>query len=121
MAAQEFKGMVILDDVRWRLDDLERIHPDRVKDAVPAEDPEPGFQRVVTVPGGVVTGKDNQGAPVVDTTDSAAGNTVVVEATGEAVTDTDTGKSDAAGESGGSGDEGEKAGKRSPGRPRSTK
>lgn len=72
-------GMVVLDGVRFRREDLERLHPDRVKDAVEeVVEVEPVFDRVTVVPGAVVVGADAQGAPVVDTTESAAGNVPVV-------------------------------------------
>lgn len=73
--------MVVLDGVRYRKEDLERLHPDRVDEAeaeevVLSED----LVRVTTAPGAVVVGQDEQGSPVVDTTDSSAGNVVVVDA-----------------------------------------
>lgn len=81
MASNEFTGMVVVDGVRYRKDDLERLHPDRVKDAVPEETVvSADLTRVVTAPGAVVTGTDGQGNVLVDVTDSSAGNVVVQDA-----------------------------------------
>lgn len=79
MAATEFEGMVVVDGVRWRLDDLKRLKPEAVKDAVPADiatAPEV-YQRVSTAPGAVVTGEDALGGTLISTEDSAAGNVPV--------------------------------------------
>lgn len=109
-------GMVVLDGVRFRREDLERLHPDRVNDAVEEKvEAEPVYDRVTTVPGGAVVGTDTQGAPVVDTTDSAAGNVPVVLDEGGVTS------GDVSSDTGGSGDENKVAGKRSGSRTRTAK
>lgn len=93
--------MVVLDGVRYRKEDLALLHPDRVGEAVEETVAvEPVFDKVTTVPGGVVTEVDELGHVTVDTTDSAAANKPVVEATNEGGGDGVSGGASGTGDSG---------------------
>lgn len=88
MAVEDFKGMVLLDGVRWRLNDLERVHPDRVKEAKPIKGGNIADVNVTTtVPGGTVTGQDSLGGNIISTENTAAGNAPVPDTKHEGTTD----------------------------------
>lgn len=100
MATEEFKGMVLLDGVRWRLNDLERVHPDRVKEAKKITEDIADVNVTTTVPGGLVTGEDALGGKIISTEDTAAGNTPVPDTKHEGTGDGTTGGSDGTGDGG---------------------